>query len=364
MSNSQEQASRNALMNIVSHIRLFYQQNTMRSTSFRPSATLQLEGQQLRQLPPPPIEPLSDLGNDSLLNDDILPSIEANPPTHNNPYPLSRQVLNLERREREAQSKCTRLEVKCRELSLALECMTKERDEANASCEKRCQLADEKVVLMEGQMKEMKETYETKQKLSEAKLKSAVLSLNKQLKKESGKIEELLEKNLILHDKNTNLTVELATASEKNTDMEKMLEEKTLESYVFRCAYRVVFKCSLSIQEKCTIRGVLRRVIERRRAERRRDVEAQANRDQNQDEERRLESSPALESSSNPAAVTKGADSSSILLSPRSAIKRRRQLEAIEAHYKGHRAPSEESDSDSDEDMPLLDVRKKRAKKA
>lgn len=262
----------------------------MSSVAFRPSATLQPEDQQITQLSPPPIEPPSDLRNNSLLlNDEILPSIEADILSHNS-YPLSRQVLNLERREHEAQLKCSRLEEKCRELSLALECMTKENHELGATYEARCQLAEAKAI-----------------------------SINKQLKKERDKIEE--------------------------------------ESYIFRCAYRVVFKCSLSIKEKCTIHGVLRRVIERCWAERRREVEAQESRDQSQNgEERHLESS-ALESSSKLADATEASDSNLGLLSPRSL--RKRQLEETQALY----LPKVSSE-DSDEDMPLLDVRKKRAKKA
>lgn len=290
----------------------------MSSDAFRPSAALQPEDQQITQLSPPPVEPPSDLRNNPLLpNDEILPSIEADIPS----YPLSRQVLNLERREREAQLKCSRLEEKCRELSSALERTTKEKHEMGATYEARCQLAE-----------------------------AEAISINKQLKKERNKFEEL-------NDKNETLVADLAAASENNTFLKKMLEEKTHESYIFRCAYRVVFKCSLSIKEKCTIHGVLRRVIERCWAERRREVEAQESRDQSRnDEERQLESSTP-ESSSKLADATEASDSNLGLLSPRSL--RKRQLEETQA-LNLPKASSE----DSDEDMPLLNVRKKRAKKA
>ncbi|KAL6890696.1 hypothetical protein GGI43DRAFT_387499 [Trichoderma evansii] len=273
----------------------------MSSTAFRRSATLNLESDQATQPSSPPTEPPSNESNDSFFSDEAMRSLlNPSPPSQ---YPLSHQVLNLERREREAQLKCERLEEKCRELSLALDRMAKEKHEMEASYEARCQLAEVKAI-----------------------------AVNKQLKKERDKVEEL-------NGKNENLITDLAAASEKNTFTEKMLEEKTHESYIFRCAYRVVFKCSLSIKEKSTIRGVLTRVINRRRAERRKEIEAQANRDRNQnDEERQLDSS-TLESSSNLAAVTEAADSNS-----------RRRYKQVS--------------SDSDDEMPLFDVRKKRAKKA
>lgn len=291
------------------------------SAAFRQNATLNPESDPATQ----PSSPLTDLpsneGSDSFFSDEVMRSL-LNPSQHSQ-YPLSRQVLNLERREREAQLKYSSLEEKCRELSLALERTTKEKHEMQASYEARCQLADVKAI-----------------------------AVNKQLNKERDKVEVLTEKN-------ENLIADLAAASEKITSMEKMLEEKTHESYIFRCAYRVVFKCSLSIKEKSTIRGVLSRVIDRRQAERRREVEAQANRDRNQnDEERQLESS-TLESSSNLATVTEAADSNSRVSLPRvlSFRESNRQLKRIQRRYK--HVPS-----DSDDDMPLLDVRKKRAKQA
>ncbi|KAM0525541.1 hypothetical protein ACHAPE_000248 [Trichoderma viride] len=291
----------------------------------RRSATLQADSDRATTQPssPPTIQPSVE-GSESppFCNDEIPRSI-ATHASSPGPYPLSRQVFNLERREREAQLNCTRLEEKCRELSLALERMREEKHGMEASYEARCQLAEVKTT-----------------------------SVIKQLKKEKDKVKEL---NL----KNEDFVTDLAAASEKNTHLEKMLEEKTHESYVFRCAYRIVFKCSLSIKEKCSISGVLKRVIERYQAERQREIEAQADRDRDQKGEEAQPEPSALESSlfvssSSVEAAAEVEDSSLGLSSPSS--RRKRLLET--------RDDDQTSSEDSEEDMPLLEVRRKRAKLA
>lgn len=292
----------------------------------RRSTTLQPDSDRATTQPssPPTVQPSIEGSDSPFCDDEILGSISTHAVSPS-PYPLSRQVFNLERREREAQLNCNRLEEKCRELSLALERMKKEKHEMETNYEARCQLAEVKTI-----------------------------SVIKQLKKEKYKVKEL-------NDKNEDLVTDLAAASEKKTFLEKMLEEKTHESYIFRCAYRVVFKCSLSIKEKCTIYGVLKRVIERCRAERHREVEAQANRDQNQKDEEAQPESPPLESSesslfkssSSVDAAAEVADPSLGLSSPSS--RRKRLLETQDEN--------QASSEDSDEDMPLLDVRRKRAKR-
>lgn len=188
---------------------------------------------------------------------------------------------------------------------------------------------------------DMEASYEARCQLAEA----TTTSITKQLREEKIKLQEL---NL----KNQDLVTNLAAASEKNTHLEKMLEEKTHESYVFRCAYRIVFKCSLSIKEKCSISGVLRRVIERCQAERQREIEAQADRDRDQkDEEAQPESSLFISPSSVDAAA-EAEDSSLGLSSPSS--RRKRLLEIQD---------EDQASSQDSEDMPLLDLRRKRAKK-
>lgn len=290
----------------------------------RRSTTLQADSDRATTQPssPPTVQPSIEGGNSPpFCDDEILRSIVTHAAS-SSPYPLSRQVFNLERREREAQLNCTRLEEKCRELSLALERMREEKHDMEASYEARCQLAEVRAT-----------------------------SVIKQLKKEKNKVKELNEKN-------EDLVTNLAAASEKNTHLEKMLEEKTHESYVFRCAYRIVSKCSLSIKEKCSIYGVLKRVIERCQAERQREIEAQASRDRDQKNEEdaqlepsTLESSLFVSSSSVDAAAEVD-DSSLGLSSPSSRRKRLLKNEDDD------QASSEDSD-----DMPLLDLRRKRAKK-
>jgi hypothetical protein len=298
----------------------------------RRSVTLQADSDWATTQPssPPTIQPSIENSGSPFCDDEILRSIVTQGAAPS-PYPLSRQVFNLERREREAQLNCTRLEEKCRELSFALEEMKKEKHEMEARYEARCQLAEFKTI--------------------------AVI---KELNEERYIVKEL-------NDKNENLATDLTTASEKIVSLEKMLEEKTYESYVFRCAYRVVFKFTISIKEKCTLQGVLKRVIERCQTERQRELEAQADRDrdQNNEEEEEAEEeevvaqldsstqeSSLFVSSSSVDAAAEVEDSSLGLSSPSS--RRKRLLEA-----KGENQVSSE---DSDEDMPLLDLRRKRAK--
>lgn len=289
----------------------------------RRSATLQADSDRATTQPssPPTIQPSVE-GSESppFCNDEIPRSI-ATHASSPGPYPLSRQVFNLERREREAQLNCTRLEEKCRELSLALERMREEKHDMEARCEARCHLVAE----------------ETAMALTE-------------MTKEKYKVKEL-------NDKNEDLVADLAAASEKKIHLEKMLEEKTHESYVFRCAYRIVFKCSLSIKEKCSISGVLKRVIERCQAERQREIEAQADRDRDQKDEEAQPEPSALESSlfvssSSVEAAAEVEDSSLGLSSPSS--RRKRLLE---------KQDEDEASSGDSEDMPLIELRRKRAKK-
>ncbi|PON30517.1 hypothetical protein TGAM01_v200957 [Trichoderma gamsii] len=285
----------------------------------RRSVTLQADSDRATTQPssPPTIQPSVEGSESPPFCDDEIPRSIANHASSPGLYPLSRQVFNLERREREAQLNCTRLEEKCRELSLALERMREEKHDMEASYEARCQLVEAR--------------------------KTCVI---KQLKKEKDKVKELCEKN-------DDLVMDLAAASEKNTYIEKMLEEKTHESYVFRCAYRVVFKCSLSIKEKCSISGVLKRVIERCQAERQRDIEAQADRDRDQKDEEAQPESSLFVSSSSVEAAAEAEDLSLGLSSPSS---RRKRL--LENHDE-----DQASSEDSDDDMPLLEIRRKRAKR-
>ncbi|KAK1248501.1 hypothetical protein MKX08_006721 [Trichoderma sp. CBMAI-0020] len=322
----------------------------MSSVAFRPSATLEPEEDHTRELSSPPIESPSERYGSSPPSDDIIRSI-LRAPSPSTQYPLSRQVQNLERREREAQRKCTHLEEQCRELSLALERMKAERDDDRTSLEQRCQLAEAKLISVEAELKTQYDMRVAHYEASDAAHKLAMSNLSSEFNRQRKKVEQLCEKNRTLHDDNAHLTMELAAMSEKYAFSEMMLEEKTLESRLYRCAYSTVFKCSLSVKEKCTIRDVLIRVIDRMRNERRRERERQANQDQNDDEEAQSELS-TLESSSSVDAAAAAQDSSLGLSSPSS--RRKRLLK--------NQDEDEVSSEDSD-DIPLLDLRRKRAKK-
>ncbi|UKZ67362.1 uncharacterized protein TrAtP1_008523 [Trichoderma atroviride] len=374
----------------------------MSSVTFRPSATLEPEDHHTTELSsPPPIESPSDgYGSSPPSNETIRSILRA--PSPSNQYPLSRQVQNLERREREAQRKCSRLEEKCRELSLALERMTKERDEDKTSLEQRCQLAEAKSISVEAELKKQYDLCVANYEASEAEQKLAMSNLNSQFDRERKKVEQLCEKNLTLQNENVNLTIELAAMSDKYASSEMMLEEKTHESHLYRCAYSTVFKCSISVKEKCTIRDVLVRVIGRMRDEKRRQRERRANQDQNEDDEAQTEHSAQESSlfvSSSVDAAVEVEDSSLGLSNPSSRrkrpvknlvedevsgeiledtslleLRRKRAAEAEDSSL-GLSSPSsrrkrilknqdeDQSSGEDSEDIPLLELRRKRAKK-
>ncbi|PNP37414.1 hypothetical protein TGAMA5MH_10713 [Trichoderma gamsii] len=327
--------------------------------SIRRSVTLQADSDRATTQPSslPTIQPsVEGSVSPTFCDDELLRSV-LRAPSPSNQYPLSRQVQNLERREREAQRKCNSLEEKCRELSLALEHMTKERDEDKTNLEQRCGLAEAKLISVEAELKKQYDMCVAKYEASEAEQKLAIRNLNNHLKKERQKTEQLCERNLALHDENANLTTELAAMSDKYASSEIMLKEKTLESRLYRCAYSTVFKYSISIKEKCTVRDVLVRVIGCMRDERRRERESQAIQGQDDEQEAQpehstLESSLFVSSSSVEAAA-KIDDSSLGLSSPSSRRKR------VMANQDGDQGSSEVSD----DDMPLIDLRRKRAKK-
>ncbi|KAL7924929.1 hypothetical protein ACQKWADRAFT_311099 [Trichoderma austrokoningii] len=291
------------------------------NATLRRSTTHQADSDLATTQPSSP--PTIEGGSPPFCDDRSISSTHSASPS---PYPLSRQVFILEQREREAQLKCTRLEEKCHELSSELERIKEMKHNMEASYEARCQLAE-----------------------------SRTISVVKQLKEKRNRITEL-------HQKNDDLIADLAAAAEKNSSLAKDLEEKTHESYVFRCAYRVVFKCSVSIKEKCTIYGVLLRVIERYRAERQRENEAQADRDRNQKAEEAQPEFSALEASTPESSLFVSAsgvddaaevDDSTLGLSSPSS-RRKRLLKTKD---------EDEASSEDSEDMPLFDIRRKRAKR-
>ncbi|KAM0265689.1 hypothetical protein ACHAQJ_000123 [Trichoderma viride] len=246
-----------------------------------------------------------------------------------NPYPLSQQVLGLEKREQEAQAKCTLLEEKYRQLRLAMERLTKERDKERFDHEARCKS-----------------------------LEAANEAALKQIEKEKDKFKEL-------NAKNESLVADLAAASEEKTRLSEMLEEKTHESYVFRCACCILFKVAPSTSERVTIRNLLRDVLLHYIDKRKREHEDQENQVQDQSNEGQL-AEPRPQQESSPCVAISDAAESDVGSENLSLGRKRPRTRSGEEIVPDDWLQSCEraSDDDTDEDMPLTEVRKKRAKKS
>ncbi|QYS95978.1 hypothetical protein H0G86_003243 [Trichoderma simmonsii] len=136
-------------------------------------------------------------------------------------YPVSRQVFDLEKRAQELQEKRDYFQNQCNELTLIVERLNKATKKERADHEAKC-----------------------------ASLKAANDDMAKQLEEEKDKVKEL-------QSKNEDLVKDLAAASERKNFLAKMLEEKTYESWIFRCALAVVFKSTPSTRERVSMRKLI-----------------------------------------------------------------------------------------------------------
>ncbi|KAL6820800.1 hypothetical protein V8C40DRAFT_281081 [Trichoderma camerunense] len=136
-------------------------------------------------------------------------------------YPVSRQVFDLEKRAQELQDKRDYFQNHCNELTLIVERLNKATKKERADHEAKC-----------------------------ASLKAANDAIAKQLEEEKDKVKEL-------ESKNESLVKDLAAASERMAFLTKMLEEKTYESWIFRCALAVVFKSTPSTRERVSMRKLI-----------------------------------------------------------------------------------------------------------
>lgn len=136
-------------------------------------------------------------------------------------YPVSRQVFDLEKRAQELQEKRDYFQNQCNELTLIVERLNKATKKERSDHEAKC-----------------------------ASLKAANDDMAKQLEEEKDKVKEL-------ESKNESLAKDLAAASERNAFLTKMLEEKTYESWIFRCALAVVFKSTPSTRERVSMRKLI-----------------------------------------------------------------------------------------------------------
>ncbi|KAL6817840.1 hypothetical protein J3E69DRAFT_369525 [Trichoderma sp. SZMC 28015] len=151
----------------------------------------------------------------------ISPSeAEASNP-YSGQYPVSRQVFDLEKRAQELEGKRDYFQNQCNELTLIVERLNKVTKKERADHEAKCNV-----------------------------LKAANDDMAKQLEEGKDEVKEL-------QSKNESLIKELAAASERNTFLTKMLEEKTYESWIFRCALAVVFKSTPSARERVSMRKLI-----------------------------------------------------------------------------------------------------------
>lgn len=145
---------------------------------------------------------------------------EASNP-YSDQYPVSRQVFDLEKRAQELQDKRDFFQNQCNELTLIVERLNKATKKERADHEAKC-----------------------------ASLKAANDDMAKQLEEERDKVKEL-------QSQNESLIKDLAAASERNTFLDKMLEEKFYELWIFRCALAVVFKSTPSTRERVSMRKLI-----------------------------------------------------------------------------------------------------------
>ncbi|UKZ49937.1 hypothetical protein TrVGV298_004192 [Trichoderma virens] len=242
-----------------------------------------------------------------------------------NKYPLSQQVFELEKRAQELQDNCEFWKKKSLELTLSLEGLTK-------------------LVKIE------RSDHEANRKSLEA----ANDALTKQLEQEKNKFKELQAKNESL--------------SGEKAMLAKMLEEKTYESWIFRCAVAVVYKATPSARERVSMRQLIRDVFARLHENYQRGREAQEDagaQDQNnknngnQVSEQAAESLPQQEESLLTAGAGKvDSDSEDMPLRDRKSLQKSQKRPRM-TKGKGDRP----SDDDSDEDQALFHVLKKKAKK-
>ncbi|PTB55821.1 hypothetical protein M431DRAFT_494261 [Trichoderma harzianum CBS 226.95] len=260
-------------------------------------------------------------------------------------YPVSRQVFDLEKRAQELQEKRDYFQNQCNELTLIVERLNKATKKERSDHEAKC-----------------------------ASLKAANDDMAKQLEEEKDKVKEL-------ESKNESLAKDLAAASERNAFLTKMLEEKTYESWIFRCALAVVFKSTPSTRERVSMRklicdcfAALKQKYQQDRALQQGDQTQDQNNSNRVSEEAAQRDESSFDDSEEKSLKKKTAqkkrpqvveerdslvssdDSEEKPLKMKAAQKKR----AREAEKKDNRVSKEDSD---DDDQPLFNILKRRVKK-
>ncbi|KAL7938742.1 hypothetical protein V8C35DRAFT_328701 [Trichoderma chlorosporum] len=256
------------------------------------------------------------------------PDVEVDNP-YSAQYPLSRQVYDLEKKAQELQDKRDFFQNQCHEVTLTLERLTKATKKERSEHEEECK-----------------------------NLEAVIDALAKQLEEEKDKVRELQAKNEILD-------IDLVTTFYENTALSKMLEEKSYESWIFRCALAVVFKLAPSTRERVAMRKLISDVLAYLREKYQRERAAQeGDRAQDQNDSNRVSEEAAERSESSlwqedrPSVSVDGeldSDSEDLPLRNRKARQKRPRVK--------DEMEDRASDEDSDDDQPLLHILKKRAKK-
>ncbi|KAK1251723.1 hypothetical protein MKX07_007202 [Trichoderma sp. CBMAI-0711] len=342
-------------------------------------------------------------------------------------YPVTRLVLDLEKREQQAQGKYDRLKNKYRELDAALELSNKEREKEKSVVEadyrhfqdaltaatnelkKERKKADKVRTENESLLADIAAYENTIEALEEElctaeadveEIKTAQIALRKELaaekhkaNQESNSIQSLehealqrqleQEQNKARELRATNeslVSVLEAQAQEKNL-LARMLDEKTYESWIFRCAVGVIYKDSPSnerVKMGKLIRDVIMYLCEKRQRERLAEQQAgdddddddgssqkedKDGQDEEHEQEREQDEVEAAPQHGQPDsemtdARDSGLDSEDLPLSGRATrSKRHRRMQRTD--YSDYFATSD----DTDDEKPLVEVLNKRAKK-
>ncbi|KAL7820655.1 hypothetical protein V8C26DRAFT_440353 [Trichoderma gracile] len=331
-------------------------------------------------------------------------------------YPVTKLVLDLERREQQAQDKYDSLKKKFRELDAALELSNKERkkeksivegdyrelqDALNAATKelrREKKRSDEIRTKNESLLNELADYEDTIEDLkvenSTAKanletLEAAHIAIQKELAAEKQKVkqksnniqsaehdalvrqlEQEQNKTKEMRATNESLASVLEAQAQEKDALAKMLEEKTYESWIFRCAVGVIYKDS-PVDERLKMGKLIRDVIfylcDKRQRERLAEqqqadddeTDNQEDEDDGQEQEQAVEAAPHHEQPGPEVsdAGDSGLDSEDLPLGGRATRQKRHRARRMD--YSDYFATSD----DSDDEKPLVQVLKKRAKK-
>ncbi|KAK5995238.1 hypothetical protein PT974_03636 [Cladobotryum mycophilum] len=228
---------------------------------------------------------------------------------------LSQEVEKLERREAQAQKRKKEL---------------KEENEKLA----------EKIRLLEEQSKRERKQHRDLE-LKQKNLQTVYDATVRDLEEQKSAFEALRLKN-------EDIEAELANIKNENYCLAEQLDEKTHESYVYRCAVAVAFKLLGSLRDKTTLRELLRRIVNHLRENQGRARTNHNDGNDNNDDEPTLPQAEEQSSPKSPVSDSEADPDSPILTSSRRSTpfaKRCWDAEDGESY-------------DSEDDKPLMQIRR------